>query len=114
MANLPSWPVVEHGSPVWEPTPEDPKALERIQTGVLRRMVSCNRNVADDALRLELGCRPLASWVAQHKLEYAYRLHQQGADRLPRRVSEACWLQKRKRDIHMHAEIVTNGAAPQG
>jgi hypothetical protein len=70
-------PMVEHGSPVWEPAPEDLRALEGIQTGVLRRMVPCSRNVADDTLRLELGCSPFASWFNQRKLEYAYRLLQQ-------------------------------------
>ena len=54
------------------------------------------QNGADDTLRLELGCRPFASWFSQRKLEYAYRLLQQDTCRLPRQVSEVCWPTKRK------------------
>jgi hypothetical protein len=54
-------PVVEFGSPVWVPAAADLAKLEQVQTAVLRRMVSCSRNVADDVLRVELACRPYAS-----------------------------------------------------
>jgi hypothetical protein len=49
-------PVVEFGSPVWVPAATDLAKLEQVQTAVLRRMVSCSRNVADDVLRVERAC----------------------------------------------------------
>ena len=82
-------PVVEHGSPVWEPAAADMRQLEQLQTRVLRRMVSCGRQVADDVLRMELACRPYSSWFRQRKLEYAYRLMCMDGDRWPSRVSRA-------------------------
>jgi hypothetical protein len=84
-------PVVEHGSPVWVPTPADMQRLEQVQVRVLRRIVSLNSHVPDDVLRMELGCRPYASWMDQRKLEYAFRLQRMSDDRLPRHVSEAAW-----------------------
>ena len=84
-------PVVEFGSPVWVPTAAELAQLEQVQTSVLRRMVSCGRNVADDVLRVELACRPYASWFRQRKLEYAYRLLTLPDERLPRVVSQARW-----------------------
>jgi hypothetical protein len=84
-------PVVEHGSPVWVPTSADMQRLEQVQVRVLRRIVNLNSHIPDDVLRMELGCRSYASWMDQRKLEYAFRLRQMSADRLPRHVAEAAW-----------------------
>jgi hypothetical protein len=100
-------PVVEFGSPVWVPAATDLAKLEQVQTAVLRRMVSCSRNVADDVLRVELACRPYASWFKQRKLEYAYRLLTMPDERLPRLVSQAYWPgRKGKGSKRMHGELV--------
>ena len=108
-------PVVEYGSPVWQPSVAELAKLEQVQTRVLRRLVACGRNVADDVLRMELACRPYASWFAQRKLEYAYRLLGMGDDRLPRMISGATWPQRRGAGAaRMHADLVRGVATTVG
>jgi hypothetical protein len=84
-------PVVEHASTVWCTTAAQQQRVEQVQTRVLRRIMRLPCAVADDVLRMELGCRPYASWMDQRKLEFAFRLAVMGADRLPARVASACW-----------------------
>jgi hypothetical protein len=86
-------PVVEHASTVWCTTAAAQQArLEQVQTRVPRRIVRLPVAVADDVLRMELGCRPYASsWMDQRKLEFAFRLATMAANRLPARVASACW-----------------------
>jgi hypothetical protein len=58
-------------------------------------------------MRVELACRPYASWFKQRKLEYAYRLLTMPDERLPRLVSQACWPgRKGKASKRMHREMV--------
>jgi hypothetical protein len=53
-------PVVEHASTVWCTTAPQQQRLEQVQTRVLR--LPCG--VADDVLRMELGCRPYVGWAS--------------------------------------------------
>jgi hypothetical protein len=100
-------PVVEHASTVWCTTAAQQQRVEQVQTRVLRRIMRLPCAVADDVLRMELGCRPYASWMDQRKLEFAFRLAVMDADRLPARVASACWPRlKRKGLPSMHACVV--------
>ncbi len=64
--------------------------------------------MADNVLRVELACRPYASWFRQRQLEYAYRLLRMPSDRLPSVVSRAEWPGGRtKGSKRMHGELVT-------
>ena len=100
-------PVVEHGSTVWIANEADMQRLEQLQVRVLRRIVNVPCHVPDDVLRMELGCRPYASWMNQRKLEYAFRLRMMSHDRLPRRVAEAAWpMPGGQCHERMHAGIV--------
>jgi hypothetical protein len=65
--------------------------LEQVQVRVLRRVANVDCQVPDDVLRMEFGCRSYASWLAQRKLEYSFRLRRMAEDRLPRRVAQAAW-----------------------
>jgi hypothetical protein len=64
--------------------------------------------VADDVLRMELGCRPYASWMDQRKLEFAFRLAtMMAADSLPARVASACWPRLARKGLPvLHAGVV--------
>jgi hypothetical protein len=100
-------PVVEHASTVWCTTAAQQARLEQVQTRVLRRIVGLPCAVADDVLRMELGCRPYASWMDQRKLEFAFRLAAMAADRLPARVASAGWPSRaRKGAPALHSGVV--------
>ena len=101
-------PVVEHASTVWCTTAAQQQRLEQVQTRVLRRIMRLPCAVADDVLRMELGCRPYASWMDQRKLEFAFRLAAMEADRMPARVASACWPRLARRGLpSMHACVVS-------
>jgi hypothetical protein len=102
-------PVVEHASTVWCTTAAQQQRLEQVQTRVLRRILRLPCAIADDVLRMELGCRPYASWMDQRKLEFAFRLATMAADRLPARVAAASWPRQARQGLPgMHAGVVAS------
>ena len=101
-------PALEHASTVWCTTAAQQQQLEQVQTQILRRIVGLPNAVANDVLRMELGCRPYSSWMDQRKLEFAFRLAGMQAERLPRLVSAARWPRgKQQGQPSMHAALVT-------
>jgi hypothetical protein len=81
-----------------------------VHTRVLRRILRLPCAVADDVLRMQLGCRPYVSWMDQRKLEFALRRATMAADRLPARVVAAAgWPRLARKGLpSMHAGVVAS------
>jgi hypothetical protein len=96
-------------STVWCTTAAQQQRLEQVKTRVLRRILRLPCAVADDVLRMELGCRPYVSWMDQCKLEFAFRLATMAADSLPARVAAARWPRLARKGLSgMHASMVAS------
>jgi hypothetical protein len=104
-------PVVEHASTSWCTTDGCPAAAPGASAdkGAVENTAAPVCSVADDVLRMELGCRPYVSWTDQRKLELAFRLATMAADSLPAHVAAAgCPRTARKGLPSMHAGVVAS------
>jgi hypothetical protein len=79
-------PVLEYGAEVWPMEAGNWEEADRLQRKMARRILGCQKNTPDEALRGELGWWTLKARRTMLRLRYWWKLANMGEDRLVRRV----------------------------
>lgn len=93
-------PVFEFGAEVWVPDAAQCKAIDKVQTSIIKSAMHMSKeNPSSDGLLAEWGLRPMHMWLHERAIEYFCRVQRMPAHRLPRQVlvcmpANAPWVKK--------------------